>query len=301
MPRCGCILIHMHLILPLLASLLFVCGLIVIKRAGAAGVSSVTTLFCTNVAAAVAFSFLWFLGGEAIRWDLWWQPLIIAKLFVFGLGFTFLAIERGDVSLATPIFGVKVVFVALLLTATGEQQLPWQVWLAAALATLGIGLIQWTGKGHRHHVIFTVGLALAAAGCYATFDVLVQRWAPAWGAGRFLPVVYWIVGFAALFLLPWVDFKPCKKKRKVAVLLLAGSLLIAMQAICIVVAVGVFGDAARVNVVYALRGLWGVALAWLAARKWGGAEAEHSRETMLFRVAGATVLTTAVILAIVAG
>ena len=82
---------------------------------------------------------------------------------------------------------------------------------------------------------------------------------------------------------------------------LAGSLLIAMQAICIVVAVGVFGDAARVNVVYALRGLWGVALAWLAARKWGGAEAEHSRETMLFRVAGATVLTTAVILAIVAG
>ena len=99
MHRCGCILIHMHLILPLLASLLFVCGLIVIKRAGAAGVSSVTTLFCTNVAAAVAFSFLWFLGGEAIRWDLWWQPLIIAKLFVFGLGFTFLAIERGDVLL----------------------------------------------------------------------------------------------------------------------------------------------------------------------------------------------------------
>ena len=84
-------------------------------------------------------------------------------------------------------------------------------------------------------------------------------------------------------------------------MLLAGSLLIAMQAICIVVAVGVFGDAARVNVVYALRGLWGVVLAWLVARKWGGAEAEHSRETMLFRVAGATVLTAAVILAIVAG
>ena len=91
----GCILSFMHLILPLLASLLFVCGLIVIKRAGSAGVSSVTTLFCTNVAAAVAFSFIWFLGGEAIRWDLWWQPLIIAKLFVFGLVFTFLAIERG--------------------------------------------------------------------------------------------------------------------------------------------------------------------------------------------------------------
>ncbi len=290
----------MHLILPLLASLLFVCGLIVIKRGGAAGVSPVTTLFCTNIAAAVAFSFVWFLGGEAIRWDLWWQPLIIAKLFVFGLAFTFLALERGDVSLATPIFGVKVVFVALLLTVSGEQQLPLQVWLAAALATLGIGLIQWTGKGHRHHVIFTICFALAAAACYATFDVLVQRGAPIWGAGRFLPVVYWIVGVAALLLLPWVDFGPCKKQG-VAGLLIAGSLLIAMQAICIVVAVGLFGDAARVNVVYALRGLWGVALAWLAAKIWGGAEAEHTRSTMLLRVVGATILTSAVILAIVAG
>ena len=163
-----------------------------------------------------------------------------------------------------------------------------------------VGLIQWTGKGHRHHVIFTVCLALAAAACYATFDVLVQRWAPAWGAGRFLPVVYWIVGVAALFLLPWVDFKPCKN-RSVAGLLVAGSILIALQAICIVVAVGLFGDAARVNVVYALRGLWGVALAWLVARKWGGAEAEHARSTMLLRIAGATVLTTAVILVILVG
>ena len=262
--------------------------------------SSATTLFCTNIAAAVAFSFVWFLGGEEVRWDLWWQPLIIAKLFVFGLIFTFLAIERGDVSLATPIFGVKVVFVALLLTLTGEQHLPLQVWLAAAMATLGIGLIQWTGKGHRHHVIFTVCLALAAAACYATFDVLVQRWAPAWGAGRFLPMVYWIVGVAALFLLPWVDFTPCKN-RSVAGLLVAGSILIALQAICIVVAVGLFGDAARVNVVYALRGLWGVVLAWLVARKWGGAEAEHARSTMLLRIAGATVLTTAVILVILVG
>ena len=84
-------------------------------------------------------------------------------------------------------------------------------------------------------------------------------------------------------------------------LLIAGSILIELQAICIVVAVGLFGDAARVNVVYALRGLWGVALAWLVAWKWGGAEAEHSRSTMILRVTGASILTTAVILVIIVG
>ena len=180
----------MHLILPLLASLLFVCGLIVIKRAGAAGVSSVTTVFCTNVAAAFAFSFVWFMGGDGVRWELWWQPLIIAKLFVFGLGFTFVAIERGDVSLATPIFGVRVVFVALLLTATGEQDCLAGV-VGGRLATLGIGLIQWTGEGNRHHVILTVCLSLAAAVCYATLTFLFSDGLHL-GAGRFLPHVYWI-------------------------------------------------------------------------------------------------------------
>ncbi|MDE0865919.1 MAG: DMT family transporter [Rubripirellula sp.] len=290
----------MHLILPLLASLLFVCGLIVIKRANAAGVSPITTLFCTNVAAAFAFSFIWLLGGDAIRWDLCWQPAIIATLFVFGLAFTFLAIERGDVSLATPIFGVKVVLVAILLTLTGEQDLPLQVWYAAALATFGIGLIQWTGNGHPHHILLTVCFALAAASCFATFDVLVQRWTPIWGAGRFLPVVYWMVGLGSLVMIPWVDFAPCKQPG-VRGLLCSGSLLIGLQAICIVVAVGVFGDAVRVNVVYALRGLWGVGLAWLAAKIWGGAEIEHDRTTMLLRTAGAALLTFAVMLAILAG
>lgn len=290
----------MHLLLPLMASLLFVSGLILIKRASVDGVSPVTTLFCTNIASSVAFSFLWVLGGEPINWQLIYQPAVIALLFILGLVFTFLAIERGDVSLATPIFGVKVVIVAILLTLTGEQALPLEVWYAAALATLGIALIQWTGRGEMHHVLFTILLALSAATSYATFDVLVQGWAPKWGAGRFLPIVYWIVGLASLLILPWVDFTMFRN-RKVRNTLIAGSILVAMQAICIVVAVGVFGDAARVNVVYALRGLWGVLLAWIVAKIWGGAESEHSRSVMLTRAVGASVLTLAVILAILAG
>ena len=63
-------------------------------------------------------------------WELIWQPAIIAALFVLGLAFTF-AIEKGDVSIATPIFGVKVVFVAFLVTLMGLQDLPTSVWQAA--------------------------------------------------------------------------------------------------------------------------------------------------------------------------
>jgi hypothetical protein len=251
-----------------------------------------------NGFSAIAFSSLWILGGTPQSWTLFWQPAVIAMLFILGLIFTFLAVERGEVSIATPVFGVKVVFVALLLTVSGEEQLPAAVWYAAALATVGIGLIQWTGRGHRRRVVFTILLALSAATSYATFDVLVQRWSPPWGAGRFLPIVYWIVGLLSLFLIPWVEWSKLRD-RKIRRFLLPGVLLIALQAICIVFTISFFGDAARVNVVYSLRGLWSVALVWAVARIWGGAESELPRKVLLTRLAGAGLLTAAVTFVIV--
>jgi drug/metabolite transporter (DMT)-like permease len=227
-----------------------------------------------------------------------WQPAIVAALYMLGLALTYAAIEQGDVSIAAPILGIKVVFVALLLTLFGLQQLPSTVWYASILATAGIALIQWTGRGHPRRVAFTVLLALSAGLCYATFDVLVQRWAPAWGAGRFLPIAFWMVGIGSLGLLPWVSWKSLGRQ-SLSRPLLSGSMLVAIQSLCISLALAMFGDAARVNIVYALRGLWGVLLAWGVAHLWGGAESEHPRGVMLTRVLGAAVLTLAVILAIV--
>jgi drug/metabolite transporter (DMT)-like permease len=284
----------MHLLLPLLASILFVGGLILIKRAGA---GSVTTLFLANEFSTVAFSVLWLLGGTGQPWTMLWQPAVIAALFMLGLMFTFLAIERGDVSIAAPLFGLKVLLVAVLLTLVDQERLPRSVWYAAVLATAGIALIQWTGRHHPRRVVFTILFALSAATTYATFDVLVQRWAPAWGAGRFLPIVYWIVGVLSLGMLPWVKWSKLREP-EVRNCLLPGATLFALQSVCIVLTVAAFGDAARVNVVYALRGLWGVGLAWIVARVWGGAEAELGRSVMLTRLAGACLLTIAVVCAI---
>ena len=106
-----------------------------------------------------------------------------------------------------------------------------------------------------------------------------------------------MVGLASVAMLPWVSWSNLRHEHVVRPLL-SGCVLIAMQAICIVAAVAIFGDAARVNVVYALRGLWGVLLAWIVARIWGGAERDHPRNVMLTRAAGAIVLTFAVILVI---
>ncbi|MEM9586281.1 MAG: EamA/RhaT family transporter [Planctomycetota bacterium] len=288
----------MHLLLPLLASVLFVCALIFAQRAGQAvpgrpRIGPVTTLFFANQCSAVVFSLLWCFGGTLQPASQLYQPAIVAALYILGLVFTLMAVEVGDVSIAAPLFGVKVVFVAVILTLTGLQTLPAEVWYAAVLAAIGIGLIQWTGRGQPRRILLTIAAALSAALCYATFDVLVQRWAPAWGAGRFLPIMFWMVGIVSLVLWPWVQLDPLRQPSQRNPLL-ASSLLLALQAVCIVVTLSVFGDAARVNVVYALRGLWGVALAWVAARIWGGNEAFLGRRVLAMRFVGACLLTVAV-------
>jgi drug/metabolite transporter (DMT)-like permease len=287
----------MHLLLPLLASILLVCGLIFCKRAGELGVNTVTTLFATNILSSLAFSGVWFFGGTMQPWAMWWQPAVVALLFWLGQTFTFLAVMRGDVSIATPVLGLKVVAVAWLLVVFGDESLPGEVWLAATLAAIGIATIQWTGRGDPKRALSTIFLALCGASSFAAFDVLNQTWSPTWGTGRFLPIVYWIVGLTSLLLAPWVDW-PKLREAKILRCLLPGAGLVALQATCIVLAVSLFGDAARINVVYTLRGLWAVGLAWLAAKIWGGAEAEHADGVMVTRAVGACLLTLAVILVV---
>ncbi|WP_246109873.1 EamA family transporter [Roseimaritima multifibrata] len=297
-----------HLLLPLSASILFVFGLIAIKRTSQGGGGPWTVTLLANVWAAILFSPLWFLGGTMQPLSLFWQPAVIAVLFIMGQVLTFYAISKGDVSVAAPVLGIKVLLVAVLATLLTSDQLSGIVWAAAAIATIGIGMVQWSARRPRGSVVsksahgagWTIGFAALSACSFALFDVLVQNWSPAWGSGRFLPLVFWMVAILSLGFLPFI--KPVAlKDPKLRPWLLLGTLLIALQAICIVFALSRFGDATRVNVVYALRGLWGVGLAWWIAVRWGGSEADHSPRVMVMRLAGASLLTAAVVMVVLGG
>ena len=107
----------------------------------------------------------------------------------------------------------------------------------------------------------------------------------------------WIVGVLSLGFLPWVQRKVFADD-KIRFGLALGTLLIALQAICIVFTLATFQDPTRVNVVYAMRGMWGVILAYLVARRWGGNEASLPKNVLVARFAGATLLTAAVVLVV---
>src|SRR4051812_29275668 len=99
----------LHLLFPLASSLLYVAAALSLKRAaeGLAGVWRAT--FVMNRTPAACFVPLLLAGPSGPGPRPVWQAAAIAALFVGGQALTMLALNRGDVSVATPVVGTKVV------------------------------------------------------------------------------------------------------------------------------------------------------------------------------------------------
>jgi drug/metabolite transporter (DMT)-like permease len=294
-----------YLLFPLFSSVVFVLGMMLAKQAIDRGVSPWTGTFLANVWLALFWAGVAIVRGEIIPVEAWGDAALIGLLFVLGQLFTFLAFQFGDVSVATPVFGVKVLMVAAVTSLLAEINVPLNVWAAGALACVGIMLIQWSdgrapANARTSRRGLTIILALSAAFCLSLFDVSLQEWVGSWNSFAFLPVMFGAAGVLSLVFLPKVDGPKRLYELKATKWMLGGTLLMAVQAMSMCYALAEFGDAPRVNIVYALRGLWGVMLAWQLARTLGTNEATLGRAVMLRRLAGAVLLTVAVFAAIVA-
>jgi drug/metabolite transporter (DMT)-like permease len=290
---------NLHLLFPLFSSVTFVFGMMFARKAIIRGASAWTGTFYSNL----WLGFIWLLVGVC-RWkvipvDEWWQAVIVGLLFFLGQCFTYMAFHYGDVSVATPIFSVKILFVAVLSSLLMGQSISTTVWIAAFVATAGIMLVQYgSGAGHRSekkNILLTVITALLAAGCMSLFDVCLQRWGVIFGALQFLPVMFVSAALFSCMLLPWVDRVPRLTAIQALKPMVLATVLMPLQAMGMTITLSQFGDATRVNIVYALRGLWAIVFAWMLAGSFEGGERYASRAVMLRRALGAILLTGAVV------
>lgn len=249
--------------------------------------------------AALVFPVLSLMGGTMQPWFMVWQPAVIGALFIAGQLFTFLAVARGDVSIAAPVLGVKVLIVPAAATFFIEEELSTRVWIAAAVAVTGIAFVQTQDSAvHRSRILASVGYALIAACSMSLFDLLIQRWAPAWGAGYFLPIALASAALLSLAFLPLANLPSDLRRPDVLRPLALGSLLMTLQAIGMTVTLGLFGDATRVNIVYSLRGLWGVLLTWALVHNLGNTASGPSHRTMVMRLVGAILIAISVVVSV---
>ncbi|MCR9201958.1 MAG: hypothetical protein NXI04_25230 [Planctomycetaceae bacterium] len=306
-----------HLLFPLFSSVCFVFGVMLAKQAFSRGVTPWTGTFLGNFWLAVFWGLIAAVRGQVIPAESWGIAAVIGLMFVLGQVFTYLAFQFGDVSVATPLFGLKVLMVAALSAFGTGVPVSGMVWLAGTLATAGVILIQWSGRkaaeaddaadtsnaadstsAPQTNKLLTVVLALSAAFSLSLFDVCLQKWASDYSGYDFLPVMFGAAGLLSLLLLPFVTWPTEIRRRQAGRWIIGGTILMALQAMSMCYSLAEFGDAPRINIVYALRGLWGVLLAWAFAQRLQTGEASAGRTTMLRRLAGASLLTTSVLLAI---
>ncbi len=286
---------------PLASAMLYALGALFLNAAGKAGVNGrVTTATCNLLLAAFFLQFYDWSRFPAMG-DPFWPVVLLGLFFVLGQGFTMLALSLGEVSIVSPVMGLKVIFVNVFLAVGLREMLPLQVWIAAGLSVLGVAALQANPGRHVRppHAVLAMICAFVSAGFFAAADVVIQYWSPKLGFELFVPPAMVLSAvFALLFLLP--DGAGIRRLTGNAwKLLMPGGILLAGQSLLLIFAIARYQQVAQINIVYSSRGIWSVVFVWLLGHLFANVEFKHGgRARVLYRFAGSVLITVAIALAV---
>lgn len=285
-----------YLVLPCAAGVLYALSQFGLKRAFELGVGPWRSAFIANWLSGLLFLPMAFIVPDGPFWGGWGPALAASAALFVGQLLAFLAIERGDVSVAAPMMGAKVLGVVVLSVLLFRQGFGWDVWLAALLTTVAIAMLQWGPAHDRGRVLRTVLLAGAAAALFALCDVIIQRWCRDAGFFVFGAKMFLLCAVFSFGLIPFFH-RPIREISKAALPWLGmGVALLSLQGFLMFAAIGYFQDAAGSNIVYSLRGVWSIVLVWFAGRQLRSAEGEAGGAVMARRMIGATLMVASVAL-----
>ena len=286
-------------LLPLGSSLGYAVGALCLKRAVDSGMGPWRMTFLSNLALWVVFVPALFWAEPLARLDPWWPPVLSGLLFFLGQVLTMLALVRGDVSVTTPVLGSKVVLVALFLVLFAGEHLGWRIWSAAFLTLAGIVFLQGGGLPHdRGRVVKTILFAGSSAMAFSLGDILIKKWTPVIGFGYFMSITSTVTFLASFILVPLFRAPLWKIAPDAVRYVWLGVGIIALQALSLFVAIGVFGKAAEANIIYSARGIWSVVLVWYVGHWFGNTEKTSGGRIMLRRLAGSALILSGIVLAV---
>jgi drug/metabolite transporter (DMT)-like permease len=282
----------LHYLTPLFCAFLFANASLCLKRALAEGAGATRGIFITNTCFLLSFLPLWWLYPQTIQVDLLWVPAAAGVVSFLGGLFQLMALKYGDVSVATPLLGGKVLFVALFSTLILGQVLPIEWWAGAILAGVGIfflGQSQPQG-GAPSRLVLTIFLSVLSVVSFALMDILIAGWGKQFGFQRFVVLQQIVMFVLSLGLIPFFKGSLRSLPRLSWPWLIGGSLLIVCQFYLLNWTISTYQDPTALNIFYSSRGLWSVILVWSVGPAFGNYERGHGMRTLLRRGLGAALL-----------
>lgn len=284
------------LLIPLASAFGYPIAAMMLKRATENGAGPWRITFITNWMLAACFSVLWLFPAEhSVSVLNLFHAFVAALLFFVGQIFTFLALSRGDVSVATPVLGSKVIFVALFTVLLGAAVVTPAMWFAVLLTAAATAMLGGGGKVQRDALFRSLLYGFSAASLFGLTDVLQQGWVRQWGFTHFAPAMFLWVALLSFTLVPFfrgsLRALPALSWRWA----IGGGAMLALQASGIAWGI-VYIGATTTNVLYNSRGVWSVVLVWTIGHWFGNTESTHGRAVMIRRLCGSALLLAAIAL-----
>ena len=271
------------------AALLYALGYLELKASIHHGATSKRVNIFSNYAMAawsMPLAFLAFILPTHPNWPAAFAAIGAGVSLFIGRICTVKALAKADLSISAPLLGMKTVLVALFSSLLLHAPVGWHLMSAAVLTVAALTLLQIGPDHNKHHRRAAVGWAMGASILFALVDVLTQGYARTSGVAFFQPVMF-IVLAAMTPLLGSTPPAPAVAKKR----LLIGSAVIGFQAPLVIMLIGLFGQATLINILYATRTIWSVAV-----DAWKGEG--NAREYWVARISGAVLLLAAIVLAI---
>lgn len=279
------------------AAITYSLSVIFTKRSIASGLGPWRMTFISNTVMSLCFLPIFFFSDTP--WDNAVLPGAILGGFTFFIGqiFVFLSLTHGDVSLATPILSIKVIFVATLTVLILNQPIGWTLWVACLLTVIGIMLIQGIGMIKLRHLDWkTVALASASAFSFAITDIVFQESAGNFDFQLLLPTLFTITALFSFILIPFFHAPLWSLSKTTVKFIIPSSLLIALQALMLSAGIALSQHAAVANIIYSSRGIFTIIFVWLIGHWFGNHEKHIGATLMKKRLAGSFLILLAIAL-----
>ncbi len=289
-------MIPLYFSLALVSAVAYSFGGLFSKQAmtGGCGLYRVTAF--TIWASALLLCPFFFLYDDPLPLHLWFQPLTAAICFSSGSILFMLALRTGDLSIVAPVSGIKPVLNALLVSILLGVTVPATTWIACGLTAIALVILRTPNSTTSHSFRRTAVIVLLAVFSFALCDTCFQHWAKNWGVLRFAAITFSTSSLAAFALIPLFDTPWRQMTRPAKSHVLIGCVLCAVPALCMGLALGRYGHAPEVNVVYSTRAVFSIIIVWVLGHQIGSIEHTAAIGVLLRRLAGVAVLMGAIVL-----
>lgn len=289
-------------ILPLLAGLIYAFSAMCMKKALAEGYGVMRITFLANIASIAVFSLLLFQDNQILDHSRIWAPILTGAIYFIGISLLFATMRIGDVSIQTPLFGTKIIFVAIFITLLYQNPVPLPWWIAAFLAMIAIGCMgAKTPNSSKNVILKTIILTLISSVFFAFNDIIVSEEAPGFGKIPFLVIMIGTTAFLSFGFIPFFRGGLFNIPRPAWKWALLGVTLGVTNQVLFFLALAYYGNPTAINILYSSRGIWSVLIVWSIGHWFQNQEKDAGSRIMKRRLVGASLLFVAIVIVLLSG